>query len=71
MSEMVNNFVEHIQGLFSQLRELENIQFDKLQEICMATMDRNNKNEALDNLEDDIKTVLINKHKYTKLKKHN
>ena len=57
MSDMVNNFVEHIQGLFSQLRELESIQFEKLQEICLTTLEKVIKGEIPDEFPDDLRDV--------------
>lgn len=59
MSEMVNNFVEQIQGLFSQVRDLENIQFEKLQEICLAMLERVIKGEVPDDFQDDLRDVII------------
>lgn len=54
---MVNNFVEHIQGLFSQVRDLENIQFEKLQEICLSTLEKAIKGEIPDDFQDDLRDV--------------
>ncbi len=58
MSDMVNNFVEHIQGLFSQVRELENVQFERLQEICLNTLEKVIKGEVPDEFSDDLRDVL-------------
>lgn len=57
MSEMVNNFVEAIQGYFSQLRDLENIQFEKLQEMCLSTLERVVKGEIPDDFPEDLRDV--------------
>lgn len=59
MSEMVNIFVEHIQGLFSQVRDLENIQFEKLQEICLATLEKTIKGEIPDDFQDELRDVRL------------
>lgn len=57
MSEMVNNFVEQIQGLFSQVRDLENIQFERLQELCLTTLEKVIKGEVPDDFPDDLRDV--------------
>jgi hypothetical protein len=57
MSEMVNNFVEQIQGLFSQIRDLENIQFERLQEMCLSTLEKVIKGEVADEFPDDLRDV--------------
>ena len=57
MSEMVNNFVEQIQGYFSQLRDLENIQFERLQELCLSTLEKVLKGEVNDDFPDDLRDV--------------
>jgi hypothetical protein len=57
MSDMVNNFVEHIQGLFSQLRELENIQFERLQEICLTSLEKVIKGEVPDEFPEELRDV--------------
>jgi predicted transcriptional regulator len=59
MSELVNNFVEQIQGLFSQVRELENVQFERLQEICLTTLEKVIKGEVPDEFSDDLRDVRI------------
>lgn len=61
MSEMVNNFVEQIQGLFSQIRDLENIQFERLQEICLSTLEKVIKGEIQDDFPDDLRDLFIDK----------
>lgn len=58
LNDMVNNFVEQIQGLFSQLRDLENIQFEKLQELCLSTLERVIKGEVPDDFPDDLRDVI-------------
>jgi hypothetical protein len=59
MSEMVNNFVEQIQGLFSQIRDLENIQFERLQEMCLSTLEKVIKGEVADEFPDELRDVII------------
>ena len=59
MSDMVNDFVEHVQGLFGQQRDIENIQFEKLQELCMLTLEKVMKNEISDDFPDDLRDVRL------------
>ncbi|RNA42467.1 leucine-rich repeat-containing 48 isoform X1 [Brachionus plicatilis] len=61
LSDMVNNFVEQIQGFFGQLRDLENIQFEKLQESCLSTLERVIKGEVSDDFPDDLRDLFIDK----------
>ncbi len=64
MSDLVNNFVEKVQGLFGQMRELENIQFEKVQELCMNTLERVSKGELLDETDefpDELRDLFIDK----------
>lgn len=58
LSEMVNNFVEQIQGYFAQLRDLENIQFEKLQELGLSTLERVIKGEEPEDFPDDLRDVI-------------
>jgi hypothetical protein len=60
LSDLVNNFVEQIQGLFSQLRDLENIQFERLQELCLGTLEKVLKGEVADDFPDDLRDVIEN-----------
>jgi hypothetical protein len=57
MSEMVNNFVEQIQGFFSQVRDLENVQFERLQELCLTMLEKVIKGEIPDDFPDDLRDV--------------
>jgi hypothetical protein len=57
VSDMVNDFVEHMQGIFGQQRDLENIQFEKLQELCMIILEKVMKNEVADDFPDDLRDV--------------
>ena len=57
MSELVTNFVEQIQSLFSQIRDLENIQFERLQELCLTTLEKVVKGEIPDDFSDDLRDV--------------
>ena len=55
MSEMVNVFVEQIQGYFSQMRDIENAHFEHLQEVCLTTLEKVGKGEVSDDFPDDLK----------------
>ena len=57
MSEMVNNFVEQIQGFFCQIRDLENVQFERLQELCLTMLEKVIKGEIPDDFPDDLRDV--------------
>jgi len=57
MSDMVNNFVEQIQGFFSQVRDLENVQFERLQELCLTMLEKVIKGEIPDDFPDDLRDV--------------
>jgi hypothetical protein len=59
MSELVTNFVEQIQSYFSQIRDLENIQFERLQELSLTTLEKVVKGEVPDDFTDDLKDVII------------
>ena len=61
MSELVTNFVEQIQSLFSQIRDLENIQFERLQELCLTTLEKVVKGEIPDDFSDDLRDVEFEK----------
>ena len=56
---MVSNFIEHVQGLVSQLRDLENAHHEKLLEIAIITLEKVVKNELDDEIPDDLREVCI------------
>jgi hypothetical protein len=58
MTEMVNSFVEQMQSSISQLRDLENNQFEKLQELCIVTLEKVIKNEIGDEFPEDLREVI-------------
>ncbi|XP_066185679.1 dynein regulatory complex subunit 3 [Sylvia atricapilla] len=51
---IASTFIETIQGMFSQCRDLENEQHEKLMEIINATMKKLEEEEFEENLEDDL-----------------
>lgn len=77
MSELVTNFVEQIQGFFSQIRDLENIQFERLQELCLTMLEKVVKGEVPEDFSDELKDVwllqvfFIDSHKSIKIKRIN
>lgn len=58
LSEMVNNFVEQIQGFFAQLRDLENIHFEKMNELALSTLEKVIKGEVPDDFPDNLRDVI-------------
>ena len=59
MSELVTTFVEMIQSFFSQIRDLENIQFERLQELCLTMLEKVVKGEVPEDFSDDLKDVSL------------
>ena len=59
MSDLVNNFVEQMRGYFAQLRDLENIQFERLQELCIVTLEKVMKNEMPEDFAEDLRDVRL------------
>ena len=57
MADMVAGFIEYVQGLTAQLRDLENSQHEKLLEISIATLEKVVKNEMDDDMPDDLREV--------------
>lgn len=61
MSELVTNFVEMIQGFFSQIRDLENIQFERLQELCLTMLEKVVKGEVPEDFSEELRDLFIDK----------
>lgn len=64
LSEMVNNFVEQIQGLFGQLRDLENLHFEKMHEPCFSFLEKMIKGDVPDDFPDDLRDVIFSCHNF-------
>ncbi|XP_066546295.1 dynein regulatory complex subunit 3 [Amia ocellicauda] len=61
ISDMVSGFIETVQGIFAQCRDLENNHHEKLLEIAVATLEKVAKNELVEDLSDDIRMLLVDK----------
>ena len=59
MADMVATFIEYVQGLTAQLRDMETNQHEKLLEIAVATLEKVVKNELDDEMPDDLREVRI------------
>ena len=57
LADMVSNFIENIQGLTSQCRDLENTHHEKLMEISIVTLEKVVKNELDEEIPDDLREV--------------
>lgn len=59
MSEIIAAFVEQMQALFAQCRELENMHNEKLMEVCSGVLDKVIHNSSeVESLSEDLKLVL-------------
>ena len=67
MSDLGASFMENIQGLMAQCRDLENQHHEKLMEMSIFTLEKVVKNELDDDIPDDLKEVMFS---YTNLPKH-
>lgn len=56
---MVGSFVENVQSLLSQCRDLENNHHEKMMEIAIVTLEKVIKNELDDEISDELKMVRI------------
>ncbi|XP_077980345.1 dynein regulatory complex subunit 3-like isoform X2 [Glandiceps talaboti] len=61
MADMVSTFVENVQALISQCRELENQHHEKLLEIAVITLEKFVKNELDDEIPDDLRVLFVDK----------
>uniref|UniRef100_S4RPJ0 Uncharacterized protein n=1 Tax=Petromyzon marinus TaxID=7757 RepID=S4RPJ0_PETMA len=61
LTDMVAAFIENVQGLLSQCRELENNYHEKLLEVLMSTFDKIVKNELKEELSEDLRLIFTDK----------
>ncbi|XP_071271703.1 dynein regulatory complex subunit 3 [Salvelinus alpinus] len=61
ISDMVAGFIEVVQGIFAQCRDLENHHHEKLLEIAVATLERVAKNELEEDMPDDVRMLFVDK----------
>ncbi|EDV27345.1 uncharacterized protein TRIADDRAFT_20807 [Trichoplax adhaerens] len=65
MAEMVAAFIEHIQALFAQCRDIENQHFERATEIALETLEKLVKNELEEELPDDLRVLFVDKDTIT------
>merc|ERR1719427_284372 len=58
---MMGAFMEHIQELFAQLRELENNHNEKLLETCVAILEKMVKGESDIEIDEDLRQLFVDK----------
>jgi len=61
MQEIVAAFIENVQGLIAQLRDLENQHHERLMEISLLTLEKVIKNEFVDELTEDVRELFVDK----------
>merc|ERR1711894_208112 len=62
LADMVSYFIEQIQGLTSQCRDLENTHHEKLMEISIVTLEKVVKNELDEEIPDDLREMFVDKN---------
>eukprot|EP00795_Rhopilema_esculentum_P009049 gene9049-16693_t len=60
-ADMVTSFVEHVQGLMTQCRELENTHNEKLSDIAVVTLEKFMKNELEEELPEELRNIFVDK----------
>ncbi|XP_029913067.1 dynein regulatory complex subunit 3 [Myripristis murdjan] len=61
ISDMVTNFIETVQGIFAQCRDLENFHHEKLKEIAVATLEKVAKSEVEEDIPDNVRMFFLDK----------
>ncbi|XP_002128801.2 dynein regulatory complex subunit 3-like [Ciona intestinalis] len=61
MTDLMSQLVEYIQGLITQVRDLENSHNEKLLEMCMTVLEKVVKNEMDEELPDDLRMLFVDK----------
>jgi len=61
MADLVTAFVEQVQGLMTQLRDLENAHYEKVSDIAVVTLEKLMKNELEEDLPDDLRMLFVDK----------
>ncbi|OCT64478.1 dynein regulatory complex subunit 3 [Xenopus laevis] len=61
VSEMVSTFLETVQGLMAQIRDLENHHHEKLLEISINILEKVLKGEMEDEITDDLRMIFVDK----------
>lgn len=61
MADLVTAFIEQVQGLMTQLRDMENIHHEKVSDIAVVTLEKLMKNELEEDLPDDLRMLFVDK----------
>lgn len=61
ISEMVSTFIENVQGLIAQCRDLENVHHEKILELSISTLEKIAKNEFNEEIPDDLRMLFVDK----------
>ncbi|XP_068761038.1 dynein regulatory complex subunit 3-like [Montipora capricornis] len=61
MADLVTAFVEVVQGLMTQLRDMENAHHEKVSDIAVVTLEKLMKNELEEDLPDDLRMLFVDK----------
>lgn len=59
---IASTFIENIQGMLSQCRDLENQHHEKLMEMAIAILEKLDKDELQEDLPDDVRGLLMDKN---------
>ncbi|XP_055040332.2 dynein regulatory complex subunit 3 [Misgurnus anguillicaudatus] len=65
ISDMVGGFIENVQGIFAQCRDLENHHHENQLEIALATLEKVAKNELEEEMPDDVIMLFVDKDTVT------
>ncbi|XP_041085644.1 dynein regulatory complex subunit 3 [Polyodon spathula] len=61
ISDMMTGFIEFVQGMISQCRDLENNHHEKLQEIAINMLEKVLKNEFVEDIPDEVRMLFVDK----------
>ncbi|XP_053530952.1 dynein regulatory complex subunit 3 [Ictalurus punctatus] len=61
ITDLVGGFIEFVQGIFAQCRDLENYHHEKVLNIAVATLEKVVKNELKEDLPDDVLLLFVDK----------
>lgn len=61
ISDMMTGFIEFVQGMISQCRDLENNHHEKLLEIAINTLEKVLKNEFVEDVPDEVRMLFVDK----------
>lgn len=61
LAELVGAFIENVQALIAQMREMENLHHEKLLEISILTLEKVVKNEIDEEIPEDLRMLFVDK----------